>query len=249
MRQSYPQSIQMQRNYKMQRTTASILRSMLCEYLINCAARRWQPANIAKGCGFLFLLASFCSINTSSLLLDSVCICLVSAICSRLIGSTEYPILLTSWHLVFATIMTQIMARTTTLLDGRKKVKMTGRVYLRAIVPIGLFFSLSLICGNITYLYLSVSFIQMIKVSHKQHTNSLHLLTSYRPSHLLPSSLQGGCLALIQSTLRSLETSLSSLLVLHWHPSANSTSFLQAFSTKLRESLLKLSEFVWLKGC
>jgi hypothetical protein len=60
--------------------------------------------------------------------------------------------------------MTQIMARTTTLLDGRKKVKMTGKVYLRAIVPIGLFFSLSLICGNLTYLYLSVSFIQMLKV-------------------------------------------------------------------------------------
>ena len=44
---------------------------------------------------------------------------------------------------------------------------MNGRVYLRAIVPIGLFFSLSLICGNLTYLYLSVSFIQMIKVCLK----------------------------------------------------------------------------------
>jgi drug/metabolite transporter (DMT)-like permease len=75
----------------------------------------------------------------------------------------HYPILLTAWHLVFATVMTQIMSRTTTLLDGRKKVKMTGRVYLRAIVPIGVFFSLSLICGNLTYLYLSVSFIQMLK--------------------------------------------------------------------------------------
>ena len=41
---------------------------------------------------------------------------------------------------------------------------MTGRVYLRAIVPIGIFFSLSLICGNQTYLYLSVAFIQMLKV-------------------------------------------------------------------------------------
>lgn len=76
----------------------------------------------------------------------------------------EYPILLTAWHLVFATFMTQVMSRTTTLLDGRKKVKMTGRVYLRAIVPIGVFFSMSLICGNLTYLYLSVSFIQMLKV-------------------------------------------------------------------------------------
>ena len=60
--------------------------------------------------------------------------------------------------------MTQVMARFTTLLDGRKTVKMTGRVYLRAIVPIGAFFSLSLICGNLTYLYLSVAFIQMLKV-------------------------------------------------------------------------------------
>lgn len=77
----------------------------------------------------------------------------------------HYPILLTTWHLAFATLMTQIMARTTNLLDGRKTVKMTGRVYLRAIVPIGLFFSLSLICGNLTYLYLSVAFIQMLKAT------------------------------------------------------------------------------------
>ena len=79
----------------------------------------------------------------------------------------RYPILLTTWHLAFGTLMTQVLARTTNLLDGRKKVKMTGKVYLRAIMPIGLFFSLSLICGNVTYLYLSVSFIQMLKVSSK----------------------------------------------------------------------------------
>lgn len=76
-----------------------------------------------------------------------------------------FPIVLTTWHLIFGTLMTQVLARTTTLLDGRKKVKMTGRVYLRAIVPIGVFFSLSLMCGNYTYLYLSVAFIQMLKVS------------------------------------------------------------------------------------
>ncbi len=80
-------------------------------------------------------------------------------------NAEEYPIILTSWHLVFATVMTQLMARFTTILDERKKVKMTGRVYLRAIVPIGAAFSMSLICGNLTYLYLSVSFIQMIKVN------------------------------------------------------------------------------------
>jgi hypothetical protein len=60
--------------------------------------------------------------------------------------------------------MTQVLARTTTLLDGRKTVKMTGKVYLRAILPIGVLYSLSLVCSNQTYLYLSVAFIQMLKV-------------------------------------------------------------------------------------
>ncbi|KAF2218203.1 triose-phosphate transporter family-domain-containing protein [Elsinoe ampelina] len=77
----------------------------------------------------------------------------------------RFPIVLTTWHLGFATLMTQIMARFTSTLDSRKKVPMTGRIYLRAIVPIGLMFSLSLICGNLTYLYLSVSFIQMLKAT------------------------------------------------------------------------------------
>ncbi|ORY64034.1 triose-phosphate transporter [Pseudomassariella vexata] len=77
----------------------------------------------------------------------------------------RYPVILTTYHLTFATIATQILARYTSLLDGRKTVKMTGRVYLRAIVPIGIFFSLSLICGNLTYLYLSVAFIQMLKAT------------------------------------------------------------------------------------
>jgi len=77
----------------------------------------------------------------------------------------EFPVILTTYHLTFATVMTQILARYTSMLDGRKTVKMTGRVYLRAIVPIGFFFSLSLICGNLTYLYLSVAFIQMLKAT------------------------------------------------------------------------------------
>jgi hypothetical protein len=76
----------------------------------------------------------------------------------------EYPIFLTTWHLVFATLMTQGLARFTKVLDSRKAVPMNGRTYLRAIVPIGIFFSLSLICGNQAYLYLSVAFIQMLKV-------------------------------------------------------------------------------------
>lgn len=89
--------------------------------------------------------------------------------------------------------MTQILARFTTILDSRKKVPMTGKVYLRAIVPIGLFFSLSLICGNQAYLYLSVAFIQMLKVrSHDNRYTHGHRLIHPRPPLLSLSCSQPG---------------------------------------------------------
>lgn len=77
----------------------------------------------------------------------------------------EYPLFLTTWHQVFATIMTQLMARFTKILDSRHNVPMTPHTYGRAIVPIGVMFSLSLVCGNLAYLTLSVSFIQMLKAT------------------------------------------------------------------------------------
>ncbi|KAM7201727.1 Triose-phosphate Transporter family domain containing protein [Naviculisporaceae sp. PSN 640] len=77
----------------------------------------------------------------------------------------RYPVILTCWHLIFATIATQLLARTTSVLDSRHKVKMTGRLYLRAIVPIGFTYSASLVCSNMVYLYLSVAFIQMLKAA------------------------------------------------------------------------------------
>jgi len=78
---------------------------------------------------------------------------------------------------------------------------MTGRVYLRAIVPIGAMFSLSLIFGNLTYLYLSVSFIQMLKVSLPRHAicRSKKLIQN-RPPHLLSSSSPVGSLVLLLLT-------------------------------------------------
>jgi len=68
--------------------------------------------------------------------------------------------------MVFATAATQALAKFTPYMDSRHKVPMNTQTYMRAIVPIGLFFSFSLICGNIAYLYLSVSFIQMLKASN-----------------------------------------------------------------------------------
>jgi len=75
----------------------------------------------------------------------------------------KFPLFLTTWHMVFAAVVTQGLAKFSTVLDSRHKVPMTPQLYMRAIVPIGLFFSFSLICGNVAYLYLSVSFIQMLK--------------------------------------------------------------------------------------
>lgn len=69
--------------------------------------------------------------------------------------------------MIFAALATQFLARTTRLLNGRKSVHMTGRKYLRAVVPIGFVYSASLVCSNLPYLYLSVSFIQMLKVRRK----------------------------------------------------------------------------------
>lgn len=66
--------------------------------------------------------------------------------------------------MTFAAAVTQLMARYTNLLDSRHKVPMDIETYKRAILPIVILFSLSLIGGNLAYLYLSVSFIQMLKV-------------------------------------------------------------------------------------
>ncbi|KAI3550153.1 triose-phosphate transporter [Colletotrichum tamarilloi] len=82
-----------------------------------------------------------------------------------LLDTAGFTVILTFWHLVFSTLATQVLARFTSLLDGRHKVKMTGRVYLRAIMPIGVLYSGSLVCSNLVYLYLSVSFIQMLKAA------------------------------------------------------------------------------------
>ncbi|KAH9901851.1 TPT-domain-containing protein [Xylariomycetidae sp. FL2044] len=77
----------------------------------------------------------------------------------------RYPVILTWWHMTFATLATQTLARTTTLLDGRRDVKMTVRLYARAVVPIGLLYSGSMVSSTLVYLYLSVPFIQMLKAA------------------------------------------------------------------------------------
>ncbi|OJJ83255.1 uncharacterized protein ASPGLDRAFT_152043 [Aspergillus glaucus CBS 516.65] len=97
----------------------------------------------------------------------------------------NFPLFLTTWHMGFATFMTQILARFTDKLDSRHNVPMNPRTYTRAIVPIGLMFSLSLICGNLSYLYLSVSFIQMLKA-----TNAVATLVATWAFGIAPANLR-----------------------------------------------------------
>ncbi|CAA7264398.1 unnamed protein product [Cyclocybe aegerita] len=75
----------------------------------------------------------------------------------------KYPVFLVTWHLTFAAIGTRVLQRTTNLLDGAKDVHMSKDMFVRSILPIGLLFSGSLILSNTAYLYLSVSYIQMLK--------------------------------------------------------------------------------------
>ena len=57
----------------------------------------------------------------------------------------------------------------------------TFDVYLRAIVPIGALFSIVLWLGNTAYLYLSVSFIQMLKARLERNP-------CLEPCQLLPTA-------------------------------------------------------------
>lgn len=60
---------------------------------------------------------------------------------------------------------TQFLAHCTPLLSSRHSLNLTPRIYIRAIIPIGICYSASLVCSNLTYLYLSVAFTQMLKAS------------------------------------------------------------------------------------
>lgn len=90
--------------------------------------------------------------------------------------SNQTAILLTSWHLFFATLATQLLFRTS-ILAAPRSIKMTPALYMARIAPIGLLYSGSLVCSNMAYIYLNVGFIQMLKV--RMPSLSLRL-TGYR---------------------------------------------------------------------
>jgi hypothetical protein len=73
--------------------------------------------------------------------------------------------LLVTWHLIFATIVTQILAHTTSYLDSRHDLPNTWDFFLTTVLPIGIVSSGSLVASNFVYLYLSVAVIQMLKAA------------------------------------------------------------------------------------
>ena len=73
-----------------------------------------------------------------------------------------FPMFLTAWHMLFATIITQIMARTTNMLPGVKENKVDKDILLKQVLPVALLFALSLVFSNKAYIYLSVSYIQVL---------------------------------------------------------------------------------------
>lgn len=67
--------------------------------------------------------------------------------------------------MIISTILTQILRRTTDLLPGVKEGKVDASVIQKRIFPIAVLFAISLICANKAYLYLSVSYIQVLLLS------------------------------------------------------------------------------------
>ncbi|KAK7203798.1 glucose-6-phosphate/phosphate and phosphoenolpyruvate/phosphate antiporter [Myxozyma melibiosi] len=77
---------------------------------------------------------------------------------------TAYPIFLTTWHLVFSATATQTLARATNFYNDRP-LEISRDVYWKRIVPVSIFYSLSLVLSNQAYVYLNISFIQMLKAT------------------------------------------------------------------------------------
>lgn len=74
-----------------------------------------------------------------------------------------YPMFLTTYHMVLSAAITRLMSVTTTWLPGVSENKVNAQVMLKQILPVAIFFAFSLVLSNKAYIYLSVSYIQMLK--------------------------------------------------------------------------------------
>ncbi|KAG7540666.1 Sugar phosphate transporter domain [Arabidopsis thaliana x Arabidopsis arenosa] len=71
-----------------------------------------------------------------------------------------FPITLTMIHMAFCSSLAVILIKVFKIVEP---VSMSRETYIRSVVPIGALYSLSLWLSNSAYIYLSVSFIQMLK--------------------------------------------------------------------------------------
>lgn len=81
-------------------------------------------------------------------------------ILDRKMFNWPFPISLTMIHMSFCSSIAYLLVRVFKMVEP---VSMSRDLYLRSVVPIGALYSLSLWFSNSAYIYLSVSFIQMLK--------------------------------------------------------------------------------------
>ncbi|KAL3535853.1 hypothetical protein ACH5RR_004314 [Cinchona calisaya] len=81
-------------------------------------------------------------------------------ILDRKMYNWPYPISLTMIHMGFCSSLAYLLVRVFKLVEP---VSMSWDLYFKSVVPIGLLYAVSLWLSNSAYIYLSVSFIQMLK--------------------------------------------------------------------------------------
>ena len=79
-----------------------------------------------------------------------------------LAGGFHYPMALSALGMSFSAVASFICCRVINVVDARRGV-ITPRAYATRVLPVGLLMAATLHFGNVVYLYLTVSFIQMLK--------------------------------------------------------------------------------------
>ncbi|KAJ4976379.1 hypothetical protein NE237_001485 [Protea cynaroides] len=72
-----------------------------------------------------------------------------------------YPLGLTLLHMVFSSVLCFVLTKVLKIMKVEEG--MTAEIYAQSVIPIGAMFALTLWLGNTAYLYISVSFAQMLK--------------------------------------------------------------------------------------
>lgn len=89
-----------------------------------------------------------------------------------------FPISLTMVHMAFCSSLAVILVRVFRLVELPSSPTMTRELYVSSVVPIGALYAFSLWFSNSAYIYLSVSFIQMLKALMPVAVYSISILFS-----------------------------------------------------------------------